>query len=154
MGSLAMSGSGCVACVALGLALGATGCLSDDTSVPPPPITLDGALPEASIPTYDASGSVDGAGNPPPDAAPDALPPVDASIPDAGVDAADAAPIPDAAPDASEAGVSILGLVPGGATAQSPHYIYTGNTGAAHSPLLKSPNYQLVGGVSVTSQQP
>ena len=139
-------------CVALGLSLGATGCLSDDTSVPPPPITLDGALPEAGIPTFDASGSVDGAGNPPPDAAPDAPP--DAAPVDAGVDAADAAPIPDAAPDAPDSGVSILGLVPGGTTAQSSHYIYTGNTGAAHSPLLTSPNYKLVGGVSVTAQQP
>jgi hypothetical protein len=59
----------------------------------------------------------------------------------------------DAGPDANP-GVSILGLVVGGTTSRSPRYVMTGTAGAAHAPLLKSPNYQLVGGMAVSTQKP
>jgi hypothetical protein len=122
-----------VVCGVLGAALGATGCLSDDTSVPVVP-GFDAGVLDAGAPVFDASGVVDAPG-PGPDAGSDAAPPPDASAPDA-------------------AGVSILGVVVGGTSSRSPGYIMTGTAGAAHSPLLRSPSYQLVGGLTVSQQKP
>ena len=131
-----------VVCAALGSALGAIGCLSDDTSLNPAQNGFDASFPDAGPPVFDASGSVDANGNPLPDAAPDA--PFDA--------AADAAPPPDAGNDAS--GVSQFGLVAGGAIGHSTRYVLKGSTGPASAPVLQSPHYKLVGGMTVSTQTP
>jgi hypothetical protein len=125
-----------VACATLGLAMGAIGCLSDDTSLtltPKDSGVFDGSL----TPIFDASGTVDGSNLPPADAAPDAP----------GADSAPPPPV-DAGKDA--AGPSQAGLVAGGAVGHSPSYKMTGTTGPATAPVLKSPSYQLVGGMAVT----
>jgi hypothetical protein len=133
-----------VAVASIGLALGASGCLSDDTSVPVPP-AKDAASEDAGFPVSDASGSVDGANPPPADAGTDA-PVVDSSVP------IDATPPVDAGRDAFAP--SQLGLVAGGTVSQSPSYTMTGTTAPATAPVLRSPNYKIVGGMAVTTQQP
>ncbi len=139
---------GLVTAVSLaGLAVGASGCLSDDTSLSPVP--KDAGLFDAGNlpPVFDASGSVDGTSPPPVDAGTDATLP-DAAAPDAGTDAGTDA--------GKEAGVvpSQAGLVAGGAVGHSPSYTMTGTTGPATAPVLRSPHYKLVGGVSVTGHKP
>jgi hypothetical protein len=143
-----------VVCTALGLAGGALGCLSDDTSLTVPPRDAGFAF-DSSFPTFDAAGSVDGSGladtgtdTSVPDSAvpPDATPPLDAgtdAAKDAGVDAGKDAMAP-----------SQTSLVAGGAVGHSPSYKMTVTTGQATAPVLKSPKYQLVGGVSVTARKP
>ena len=131
-----------VAGATLGLATGAIGCLSDDTSLSPVP--KDAGSVDGSLPVFDASGSVDGANPPPTDAGVDAV--VDSAVPP------DAAPPLDAGKDA--AGPSQASLVAGGTVGHSPNYKMTVTTGPATAPVLKSPNYRLVGGVSVTSRKP
>jgi hypothetical protein len=143
-----------VVCAALALASGALGCLSDDTSLTVPPRDAGGAV-DASFPTFDAAGSVDGA-NPGdtgtdtsvPDSAvpPDATPLAEAGA-EAGTDAA-----VDAGRDAMAP--SQTSLVAGGVVGHSPSYKMTVTTGQATAPVLKSPRYQLVGGVSVTARKP
>jgi hypothetical protein len=130
-----------VACATLGLATGAMGCLSDDTSLAP---GRDAGTFDAGLPLFDASGSVDGANPPPVDAGIDA-PVVDSAVPDA-------TPPVDAGKDA--AGPSQAGLVAGGTVGHSTAYRMTVTTGPASAPVLKSPKYQLVGGVSVTARKP
>jgi hypothetical protein len=120
----------CALSAAFALACGASGCLSDDTSLPP---RVDAGFPDGALPVLDASGVVDGQA--PPDAA------VDAAL--------DGATLPKV-----DGSVSVLGLVPGGTTARSPSYVLTGTAGAAHAPVARSPNYQLVGGMSVSTQKP
>ena len=66
-----------VMCACVGLALGASGCVSDDTAIPVTP-GIDAAI-DSAFSASDASGTVDGA---PADAATDA-PEVDSSAPDA-----------------------------------------------------------------------
>jgi hypothetical protein len=124
--------------VTLSTALGASGCLSDDTSVTPGQNGLDASSPDGGVNVLDASGVVDGQGPPPADSGPPdvVVPPIEAGLPDAGV------------------GVSILGVVAGGTTSRSTRYVLTGTAGAAHAPLLRSPNYQLVGGMAVSTQKP
>ena len=131
-----------VACATLGLATGATGCLSDDTSLAPP--GRDAGTFDAGLPVFDAGGSVDGANPPPVDAGSDA-PVVDSAVPDA-------TPPVDAGRDA--AGPSQASLVAGGTVGHSAAYKMTVTTGPASAPVLKSPKYQLVGGVSVTAHKP
>jgi hypothetical protein len=118
-----------VVCTSAGVALAASGCLSgDDTAAPPITLGFD-----ASTPSFDASGVVDGASPP---------------VPEAGVDAA---ATDGAAPDgASAGGASTLGLVGGGVLSQSTHYTLIGATGPATAPILQSPKYQLTGGMAVT----
>ena len=128
-----------VLCACVGTALGASGCVSDDTSIPPAP-GFDAAVDSAFQPA-DASGMVDGAG--PADTGIDA-PVVDSAAPDA-------APV-DAGNDATA--MSQIGLVAGGAVGHSPSYKMTGTTGPATAPLLKSPHYKLAGGMSATAQKP
>jgi hypothetical protein len=124
----------------LALALGAIGCLSDDTSLSPTP--KDASVSDTGLPTFDASGSVGVDGATPTDAGTDA-PAVDSSAPvDAGVDAARVVTI------------SQLGLVAGGTLSHSPSYQMTGTTGPATAPVMRSPNYKLVGGMTVTTQKP
>jgi hypothetical protein len=132
-----------VVCSALGLAAGAIGCLSDDTSLSPVPRDAGGFDAGIVSPVFDASGTVD-VNAPPVDAGGDAEAP-DASLPvEAGVDAGrDAAASP-----------SQVGLVAGGSVGHSPGYKMTGTTGPATAPVLKSPHYQFVGGVSATGQKP
>ena len=125
-----------------GTAIGCVG--GDDTSVAPPKdagLTADGSI----LPVFDASGAVDGQGNPPP---PDAG--VDSSVPDAGEDAAPDAGI-DAAVDAEAGTPSVVGVVAGATTSTSAHYGLTGNLGPA-SAVSQSQNYKLVGGLSVSTQ--
>jgi hypothetical protein len=135
-----------IVCGCIGLALGASGCISDDTSLP---ITgRDASAIDAAFPTYDASGTVDGAG------------PGDATTDAPGIDASVDSAVPDAAPvDAGDAAVdastmSQIGLVAGGTVGHSTSYTMTGTTGPATAPVLRSPSYQLVGGMSATSQKP
>jgi hypothetical protein len=127
-----------VMCACVGLALGASGCVSDDTAIPVTP-GIDAAI-DSAFSASDASGTVDGA---PADAATDA-PEVDSSAPDA-------APV-DAGNDATA--MSQIGLVAGGAVGHSPSYTMTVTAGPATAPLLKSPHYQLAGGMSATTQKP
>jgi hypothetical protein len=129
------------------LAVGASGCLSDDTSLSPVP--RDAGLFDAGNlpPVFDASGSVDGTSPSPVDAGTDATVP-DAGVPDAGTDAGS-----DAGKDAAVV-PSQAGLVAGGAVGHSPGYKMTGTTGPATAPVLTSPKYKLVGGVSVTGHKP
>jgi hypothetical protein len=110
----------------MAVALATSGCLSDDTVASIP--GYDAGAPETSVSVLDASGSVDGQGNPPPDAGPDA------AKPDGG-------------------GVSVLGLVVGGQTARSPSFSFQGTASAAHAPVSRSTNYQLVGGMVVSTQK-
>jgi len=141
--SLRNAGRAAIAlCASIGLAFGASGCLSDDTSVPVPPAP-DAAGEDAGYPVSDASGSVDGASPPPADAGSDA-PANDSSVP------FDAAPPVDAGRDGS--GVSQLGLVAGGAVSQSTNYTMTATTGPATAPVLRSSHYTIVGGMAVTTQ--
>ena len=128
----------------LGLATGAMGCLSDDTSLAPPARDAGGF--DAGLPTFDASGTVDGSNPPPVDAG------IDAPVVDSAVPPDATPPPPDAGKDA--AGPSQTSLVAGGAVGHSPGYKMPGTTGPATAPVLKSPNYQLVGGVSVTAHKP
>jgi hypothetical protein len=117
-----------------GLSLGAIGCLSDDTSLSPP-VKDAGLFFDSSAPTFDAGGLVDGAGI------------------DAGLDSSlpDATPPPvDAGKDAS--GISQLGVVAGGTVSHSPSYTMTGTTGPATAPVLRSPHYTFVGGMSVSTK--
>jgi hypothetical protein len=133
-----------IACGCLGLALGASGCISDDTSLP---VTgRDASTIDAAFPADDASGTVDGAG--PGDAA------IDAPALDAAIDSSvpDATPPVDAGVDATA--MSQIGLVAGGTVGHSPTYTMTGTTGPATAPVLRSPHYQLVGGMSATAQKP
>jgi hypothetical protein len=125
-----------VACATLAVATGAIGCLSDDTSLTLTPKDA-GAIDGSLLPISDASGTVDGSN----------LPPVDAAVDAPGVDSAAPPPV-DAGKDA--AGPSQAGLVAGGAVGHSPSYKMTGTTGPATAPVLKSPSYQLVGGMAVT----
>jgi hypothetical protein len=60
----------------------------------------------------------------------------------------------DAGVDASRTGVSQAGLVAGGTVSRSPSFTMTGTTGPATAPMLTSPHYRLVGGMSVSSQKP
>jgi hypothetical protein len=136
-----------IACGCLGLALGASGCISDDTSLPIP--GRDASALDAAFPPDDASGMVDGAG--PGDAAVDA-PALDASIDSSVPDATPPADAADAAVDATA--MSQIGLVAGGTVGHSPTYTMTGTTGPATAPVLRSPHYQLVGGMSATAQKP
>jgi hypothetical protein len=127
-----------VVCASLGVTLGATGCLSgDDTSANGTTINLDAGTPETSAPVLDASGVVDGA-PPPVDAAPplrDSAPPIDSSTP------------PDAGASSSQ-----LGLVGGGTLSRSPNYVLIGSTGPATAPVLRSPKYQVVGGMAASAK--
>ena len=131
-----------VVCAALGSAAGAIGCLSDDTSVSP--IPRDAGAFDAGVisPVFDAGNVVDGATTPT-DAGvtvEDAAVPTDGSSPrDAGRDATSP---------------SQAGLVAGGSVGHSPSYRMTGTTGPATAPVLRSPNYRLVGGVSATGEKP
>jgi hypothetical protein len=100
---------------------------------------------DSSLPTFDAAGLVDGPT--PVDTGVDA-PVVDSALPP------DANPPPvDAGKDAAMA-PSQASLVPAGAVGHSPSYKMTVTTGQATAPVLKSPKYQLVGGVSVTARKP
>ena len=119
-------------CSALGLALTTSGCLSDDTSLSPPSSNLDASFPDAGFNALDASGSVS---------------------PDAGTDAADAAspPVADAG---HEAGITQLSLVAGSTLSRSPNYQLSGTSGPGTAPVQKSPNYKLVGGMTVSTQTP
>jgi hypothetical protein len=120
-----------VACTSAGVALAASGCLSgDDTSAPLTP-GLDSGLPPTPI--FDASGVVEGASPPGPEAGVDAAA-TDASAPDG----------------ATAGGASTLGLVAGGVLSQSTHYTLIGATGPATAPVLQSPKYQLTGGMAAT----
>ncbi len=127
-----------VVCASLGAALGAIGCLSgDDTSATGTTFVLDAGTPDTSVPIVDASGVVDGANPPHPDAAPppDAALPIDSSTPfDAGATS------------------SQLGLVGGGTLSRSPNYVLIGATGPATAPVLHSPKYQVVGGMAASSK--
>jgi len=121
------------------LAIGAIGCLSDDTSLTPP-LKDAGPIDASLTPISDASGTVDGSNPPPADAGTDAPVVVDSGT--------DAAPPVDAGKDA--AGPSQAGLVAGGTVGHSPSFKMTGTTGPATAPVLKSPSYSLVGGMAVT----
>jgi hypothetical protein len=127
-----------VVCASLGVTLGATGCLSgDDTSANGTTFNFDSGTPEASVPVFDASGAVDGA-SPPVDGGqpvPDATPPTDSSAP------------PEAGSTSSQ-----VGLVGGGTLSRSPHYVLVGSTGPATTPILRSPKYQVVGGMAASAQ--
>jgi hypothetical protein len=119
-------------CALLSASAGSVGCLSDDTSAAPQPPVDAGLGFDAGQPTIDdAGGGVDGAA--------DALPP------DSGPRTGDAG---------HGAGVTQAGLVAAGTMSRSSNYTMTGTVGPATAPVLRSPHYQFVGGVSVTSQQP
>jgi hypothetical protein len=137
----------------MGVAAGAIGCLSSSDNGPPG-VTIDAGLPgiDTGVSPSDASGQVDGS-PPPPDAAPDVTPPPvdagqDTSVPDAGVDAADAATPPDAS------GITgSVGLVSSGSLGKSKSYTLNGTVGPATAPVLKSPSYRLVGGMAATTEK-
>jgi hypothetical protein len=123
-----------IACVSIGFALVAGGCV--DNTVVPPQNDVDAALP-----TFDSGGedvAVSDAGS---DADASVI---DSSIPDATIDAGK---------DAATAAPTQLGLVAGGSVSHSPSYTMTGTTGPATAPVLRSTHYQLVGGMAVTTQK-
>jgi hypothetical protein len=137
-------GVGLFAAVALaGLAGGASGCLSDDTTAVPVVKDAGFSFDGGNGGTPDASGAVDGA------SAPDAAVP-DAAVPDAA--------FPDAASNEGKDPAVVVpsqtGLVGAGAVGHSPGYTMTGTLGPATAPVLTAPNYKLVGGVSVTGHNP
>ena len=111
------------------LALGAMGCLGgDDTSA----ASFDsGLIPfDAAFPTFDAGPGDDDA----------------SELPDSATDGSitvDAGPPPP----------TQVGLVAGGTSSRSPSYVLMGSTGPATAPVLRSPNYQLVGSMTVSTQQ-
>ena len=125
-----------LACALVGLAIDGLGCLSDDTAVTvraPDAGALDGS---AGI--VDGGGTGDGAN----------------SLRDAGAEASPADGGANADAASSDAGrdshPSQVGLVSGGTVAHSPNYKMTITSGPAAAPVLRSPNYQLVGGMAVS----
>lgn len=121
---------------ALFAAAAANACLSDDTAVPKSAPGL----------TYDAGpGFPFDAGPPSEDAGADAGPTDSGSAHDAGA-------IADAGRDASVP--TQVGLVGGGTVGHSAHYTMTGTLGPATAPVLRSPKYQVVGGMAVTGKNP
>jgi hypothetical protein len=129
-----------VVCTSLALAVGVVGCLGgDDTSVPlaPPGIGFDASF-DVNVPVVlDASGVVDGASPP---------------LADAALDGAEASSHVDAGSDAAATQGTQVGLVGGGTLSQSTHYVLVGTTAPATAPVLSSPHYQLVGGMSVSNK--
>ncbi len=124
---------------ALVVAAQASGCLSDDTSITFPPREAAsyeaGPLPsfDGGTPVSDDAGADSGAGD---------AGTLDAAAPRDGGSPRDAA-IP-----------SQAGLVAGGTVGHSPRFKMTGTTGPATAPVLRSPRYQLVGGMAVTGKKP
>jgi len=129
----------------LGVSLGATvsviGCLNSNDSTPVTSPSLDaGGNQEASVPVFDASGSV--------------TPTNDAAIPadDAGQPVVDSGPPDAAVADAGPPNGSQVGLVGGGTLSNSMHYTLVGSTGPAKAPVLNSTKYQLTGGMAASSK--
>ena len=123
------------------LAAGFFGCLSDDTSLPPAKETP--SFDAGPLPGFDAGMQEIDATAPMVDAASDSGPAPDAGRPvDAGGEAGKSAPPTQA------------GLVVGGTVAHSPNFKMTATTGPASAPVLKSPRYQIVGGMTVAGPKP
>ncbi len=123
--------------VALGaalLAIASTGCLTSklDTS----------NLEDAGLPDLDAAFAIEAG-------AADAV--ADVPAPDGGADAA----LDATATGGREAGATTqAGLVAGAVVSRSPSFIAVTTTGAATAPVLASPHFRFVGGVSATSSNP
>ena len=120
-----------VVCAGGLIASGVVGCLGgDDTSA----ASFDsGLIPfDAAFPTFDGGPGDDDA----------------SSLPD-GATTPDGAVVIDAGPPPP----TQASLVSGGTSSRSPSYVLVGTTGPATAPVLRSPNYQLVGSMSVSMQQ-
>ena len=138
-----------VVCVAIASACCIVGCLGGDDTSTPGPGSDSGLTGDSQVPIFDASGQVDGQNLPPPtpDAGEDAG--IDSAIPDAGVDSAP--PPPDAS--VTDSGITgISGLVTSGTLSKSASYSLTGSGGPATGIVARSKNYQLVGGMAVSTQ--